>query len=118
MPWCIAMTRWPAILPLVMAATVTSAGAAQKPKASAGRAPATTWYMGETATAADGRLTFLDKPWWPKAQALAEGQSFTLDLDGNGRPDTIVKRENGHIVEAIDDSGRAPAEAIWSGADT
>ena len=72
--------------------------------------------MRESATAADGRLTFLDKPWWSRAQALAEGDSFTLDLDGNGKPDTIIKRENGHIVEAIDDSGRAAK--IWDGADT
>ena len=86
--------------------TLTSVGAAQE----------ATWYMRESAAAADGRLTFLDKPWWPKAQALAEGESFTLDLDGNGKPETIVKRENGHIVEAIDDSGRAAA--IWDGADT
>ena len=102
------MKRWLALLPLVTATmvTLTSIGAAQE----------ATWYMRESAAAADGRLTFLDKPWWPKAQALAEGESFTLDLDGNGKPETIVKRENGHIVEAIDDSGRAAA--IWDGADT
>ncbi|HEU0140902.1 MAG TPA: hypothetical protein VFQ79_14360 [Bryobacteraceae bacterium] len=70
------------------------------------------WYMRETAMTADGRLTFLSKSWWPKAQALAEGQSFTMDLNRDGRPDTIVKRENGHIVQAIDDSGRTTE--IWN----
>lgn len=65
------------------------------------------WYMRETAMSADGRLTFLDKPWWPRAKALPEGGSFTLDLNGDGRPDTLVERENGNIVEVIDDTGRA-----------
>ena len=66
------------------------------------------WYMQETAMTADGRLTFLEKPWWPRAQALAEGQSFTLDLNRDGRPDTMVLRKDGHIVEAINDGGGAP----------
>jgi hypothetical protein len=122
------MTRWPATLLFAAAMTMTNGEAAQKAtaqkaKAQKAIAPASsdatsTWYLRETAAAADGRLTFLDKPWWPKAQALAEGESFTLDLDGNGKPDTIIKRENGHIVEAIDDSARADAAAIWEGADT
>ena len=64
------------------------------------------WYMRETAMSADGRLTFLNKPWWPRAQALKEGESFTLDLNGDGRPDTLVTRKDGHIIEAIDDSGQ------------
>jgi hypothetical protein len=65
------------------------------------------WYMLETAMTPDGRLTFLQKPWWPKAQALAEGQSFTLDLNHDGRPDTLIERKDGNIIEAIDDSGNA-----------
>ncbi len=56
---------------------------------------------------ADGRLTFREKPWWPRAAKLAEGESFTLDLNRDGRPDTIVERKGGHIIQTIDDSGRA-----------
>jgi hypothetical protein len=65
------------------------------------------WYMRETAMSAEGRLTFLDKPWWPRAKALAEGGSFTLDLNGDGRPDTLIRKQDGNIVEIIDDSGKA-----------
>ena len=46
------------------------------------------WYMQETAMSADGRLTFLNKPWWPRAKALPEGGSYTLDQNRDGRPDT------------------------------
>ena len=74
------------------------------------------WYMQETALTPDGRLTMLDKPWWPRAKALAEGRSFTLDLNHDGRPDTMIVRKDGHIVEAIDDSGRAAD--IWNQAST
>lgn len=55
----------------------------------------------------DGRLTFVNKPWWPRAQKLTEGQSFTLDLNHDGRSDTLIQRKDGDIVEIIDDSGRA-----------
>ena len=65
------------------------------------------WYMRETAMTPDDRLTFLNKPWWPRAKALAEGQSFTLDLNHDGRPDTLIERKDGNIIEAIDDSGKA-----------
>src|SRR4051794_17597680 len=74
------------------------------------------WYMRETSMTGDGRLTFLEKPWWSKAQALKEGDSFTLDLNGDGRPDTMVIRKDGNIVEAIDDSGRAAD--IWNQVNT
>src|SRR5690348_5694818 len=74
------------------------------------------WYMQETAMTADGRLTFLEKPWWKRAQALKEGESFTLDLNGDGRPDTMIVRQDGNIVEAIDDTGRAAN--IWNKAGT
>jgi hypothetical protein len=66
------------------------------------------WYMQETAMTSDGRLTFLAKPWWPRAKALAEGGSFTLDLNRDGRPDTLIQRKDGNIIEIIDDSGQAP----------
>jgi hypothetical protein len=65
------------------------------------------WNMRETAPDAAGRLTFYGKPWWPRARDLAEGQSFSLDLNGDGRPDTVIQRLNGDIIEAIDDTGRA-----------
>lgn len=74
------------------------------------------WYMKATEMTSDGRLTFLNQPWWPRAQKLTEGQKFTLDLNHDGRPDTIVTRLDGNIVEAIDDSGHA--SDIWNKADT
>ncbi|MEO6829969.1 MAG: hypothetical protein ABI164_09160, partial [Acidobacteriaceae bacterium] len=74
------------------------------------------WYMKATAMTNSGRLTFLEQPWWPRAQKLTEGQSFTLDLNHDGRPDTIIARRDGNIVEAIDDSGHATD--IWNKADT
>ncbi len=55
----------------------------------------------------DGRLTFLSKSWWPRAKALAEGGSFTLDLNRDGRPDTLIQKRDGNVVEIIDDSGKA-----------
>jgi hypothetical protein len=66
------------------------------------------WYMQETAMSSNGRLTFLDKPWWPRAKALAEGQSFSLDLNQDGKSDTLIERHDGNIIEIIDDSGHAP----------
>jgi hypothetical protein len=72
------------------------------------------WYMQETAMSADGRLTFLNKPWWPRAQALAEGASFTLDLNHDGKPDTTVMRQNGHLVETIDDGPGASKAYVVS----
>jgi hypothetical protein len=65
------------------------------------------WYMKETAMTDDGRLTFLSKSWWPRAKALAEGGSFTLDLNRDGRPDTLIQKTDGNVVEIIDDSGKA-----------
>ncbi|MGH9162513.1 MAG: hypothetical protein ACRD2X_21310 [Vicinamibacteraceae bacterium] len=105
-----------ATLPLTNGQIATSSAAAPARDVAPPPSPSLPWYMRETAMTEAGRLTFLTKPWWPKAQALAEGERFTLDLDGNGRPETIVTRENGHIVQAIDDSGRA-AE-IWNTANT
>lgn len=74
------------------------------------------WYMRETAMTRDGRLTFLDKAWWPRAKRLAEGGSFILDLNHDGRSDTLITRHDGNIIEAIDDSGHAAS--IWNRADT
>ncbi len=54
----------------------------------------------------------LDKPWWPRAKSLKEGERLTLDLNGDGRPDTIITRMGGDIVEAIDDTGHAAD--IWN----
>lgn len=54
---------------------------------------------------ANGRLTFLDKPWWPRARTLHDGQSFTLDLNHDGKPDTLIYCQDDNIIEAIDDSG-------------
>lgn len=83
-----------------------------------GTAPPTSlpWYMQETAMSRDGRLTFLKKSWWPRAKRLHEGESFTLDLNHDGRPDTLITRRDGNIIEAIDDSGHAAH--IWNKSDT
>src|SRR6185312_5642050 len=40
-------------------------------------------------------------------KALAEGKSFPLDLNKDGKPDTLIERRDGNIIEIIDDSGRA-----------
>ena len=65
------------------------------------------WWQREIALSPDGRLDLRTKPWWPRAEALKEGEQFTLDLNGDGRPDTLVTRLDGDIVEAIDSTGRA-----------
>jgi hypothetical protein len=80
------------------------------PGARAAEAPS--WWQQGIALSPDGRLDLRTKPWWPRAEALKEGERFTLDLNGDGRPDTIVTRLDGDIVEAIDDTGHA-AE-IWN----
>jgi hypothetical protein len=67
------------------------------------------WYMQETAMTSDSRLTFLAKAWWPRAQTLAEGASFTLEP----RPITI-KRQDGHIIEVIDDGPGASKAYVVS----
>ena len=71
---------------------------------------ADSWYMQETAMTDDGRLTFLQKPWWPRAQALAEGASFTV----HSKPDATVMRQNGHIVETIYDGPGASKAYVVS----
>jgi hypothetical protein len=70
------------------------------------------WWQHETAMTASAKLSFVDKPWWPKAKALKEGERFTLDLNGDGRADTVVTRVDGDIIEAIDDTGHA--SDIWN----
>lgn len=75
-----------------------------------------TWWTRETQMTADGRLMLSSKPWWARAKALREGERFTLDLNGDGRPDTIVTRLEGDIVEAIDDTGQA--KEIWNNENT
>ncbi len=66
------------------------------------------WNFRETGMTPDARLSFREKAWWGKAQALEEGGSFTLDLSGDGKPDTIVQKKDGNLIEIIDDSnGRA-----------
>jgi len=70
------------------------------------------WWQREIALSPDGRLDLRTKSWWPRAEALKEGEQFTLDLNGDGRPDTLVTRLDGDIVEAIDTTGRAAQ--IWN----
>ena len=96
---------WACVFSLVVTSAIAAPPKAQLP-----------WYMRETAMTTDGRLTFLNKPWWPRAKALAEGQNFTLDLNHDGCPDTLIERKDGNIIEAIDDSGKA--KVILNNADT
>jgi hypothetical protein len=70
------------------------------------------WWQTETAVAKDSQLTLKQKAWWPRAQALKEGERFELDLNRDGKADTIVTRVDGDIVEAIDDTGHA--SDIWN----
>ena len=67
------------------------------------------WWQRETQLSPEGRLVLTGKPWWPHAQQLKEGEEFTLDLNGNGHAETTVRRVDGDIVEAIDDTDRATA---------
>ena len=53
----------------LVALTLSHAGAQSLP-----------WYMQETAMSAEGRLTFLNKPWWPRAKALAEDKVLPWTL--------------------------------------
>ena len=76
----------------------------------AGLADELPWYMRETGMTPEGRLTFLEKGWWPCARQLAEGQSFTLDLNGDGRADTLIERRDGHLIETI--NGAATAHVV------
>lgn len=94
---------------LVLSVCVTGAMATAHAQTRAVPQP---WWQRETSMSPEGRLTFLDKPWWPRARALKEGERFTLDLNHDGRPDTIVTRINGDIVEAIDDTARAAD--VWN----
>ncbi|HEY3841429.1 MAG TPA: hypothetical protein VGL72_32885 [Bryobacteraceae bacterium] len=68
------------------------------------------WYMQETAMTGDGRLTFLRKTWWPRAQSLAEGDSFSV----HSSPNATVTRQNGHIVETIEDGPGASKAFVIS----
>lgn len=95
-----------AVLPLgslVLCAPLISQGAG---------AAVARWWQLETAPSPAGRLDLSTKPWWPRAQALKEGERFTLDLNHDGRPDTMVTRMDGDIVEAIDNTGHAGE--IWN----
>ena len=85
--------RW--VLPIAVSLAACWAGPASQTQP---------WNFRETAMTADGRLSFREKSWWPKAQALEEGGSFTLDLSGDGKPDTIIRKQDGNILEIIDDS--------------
>jgi hypothetical protein len=76
------------------------------------RNAATPWWQKETALSADGRLDLRGKPWWMRAQALREGERFTLSLSGSGGGDVIVARVDGDIIEAVDDTDRAAD--IWN----
>jgi hypothetical protein len=89
---------------------VANVALAQRPHSSV---PASVpWWQKETAMSGEGKLTLVNKTWWSRALALQDGQRFTLDLNGDGKPDTIVAREGMDIVEAIDDTGRAAD--IWN----
>ena len=60
------------------------------------------WWEEETRMD-HGFLSFREKPWFAKAQALKSGERIYLDLNNDGRRDTIIFKEGQAIVEVIDD---------------
>ena len=75
-------------------------------------AAAEPWWMAETAITPEGELRIADKPWWPRAQALAVGEQFVVRSDDPGGGLMLVRREQRKMVPAetmivwiIDDDG-------------
>src|ERR1700687_6418702 len=60
------------------------------------------WWEEETRMD-HGFLSFREKPWFAKAQTLKSGERIYLDLNNDGRRDTIIFKEGQAIVEVIDD---------------
>jgi hypothetical protein len=60
------------------------------------------WWEQETRMD-HGFLSFQNKPWWAKAQAMKSGERIYLDLNKDGIRDTIIFKEGTEIVEVLDD---------------
>jgi hypothetical protein len=60
------------------------------------------WWEKVTAPA-DGKLVLTDFKWWSKAQKLKPGEKFFVDLDKDGDPDLMVRREEKNLVVIVDD---------------
>ena len=64
--------------------------------------PAEEWWEKIT-TPVNGRLVLTHFPWWKKAQALKPGEKFYVDVDKDGRPELLVRREEKNLVVIISD---------------
>ncbi len=91
---------------------VLAAGVAALMLAGAAAAQPEPWWQAETALGERGMLRLDDKPWWPRAQALAVGEQFQLrsELPGGGL--MLIRREKAKnpaygemIVWILDDDG-------------
>ncbi|NLE38748.1 MAG: hypothetical protein GX621_12055 [Pirellulaceae bacterium] len=71
------------------------------------------WWEAETRLDADSRLKLADKPWWPRARALAVGESFVVRSEHPDGGLMMVRRERWTkkgkpreaIVWVLDDDG-------------
>jgi len=60
------------------------------------------WWEEETKMR-NGVLSFRDKPWFAKAQAMKSGERLYFDLNNDGQRDTIVFKQGDSIVQVLDD---------------
>ena len=55
----------------------------------------------------NGRVDLSRKAVVAARKSAGRRKSFSLDLNKDGRPDTLIERRDGNMIEIIDDSGRA-----------
>ena len=60
------------------------------------------WWEQITAPT-NGKLVLTGFKWWPKAQKLKPGEKFFVDVDKDGRPEILVRREEKNLVVIISD---------------
>lgn len=60
------------------------------------------WWE-QTTASAGGKLVLTGFKWWPKAQKLAPGEKFFVDLDKDRDPDLMLLREEKNLVMIVDD---------------
>lgn len=60
------------------------------------------WWEQVTAPT-NGKLALEGFKWWPKALKLKPGERFFVDLDKDGDPDLLIRREEKNLVLAVDD---------------
>lgn len=59
----------------------------------------------------NGQLILSGNSWWKRATALAPGGHFTIDLDHDGDPDLLIRREGDMLVMIVDDDDDMPKNA-------